>query len=485
MTRLGRSKRRDSGFQWLIIGIVLGMGCSFSFGLALYVFDVIQVSTTNDPTATVAVAQETIQIENTETGITEEPDNNQIDENTQQTPDDTNGTDDGQSTEPTQNAAPPSPDANNTTPTPLPGGENVSESGTGLSTENPSTPVTPPVDDPTAIALSSGDQIPEQLSFVVSTLVEVGGGTFRMGTTQDEGQAAVAECSTRDGGNCPASDVADSIPPHDVTISPFRIEQFEVSVSQYVAFLNYIAEQNPGTIRPHLTECNGPCILARGDLGGEFSDIIYNEETQRYSVAPAGIDRSNFPMTFVMWEGAQSYCRTIGRELPTEAQWERAARGPNNYIYPWGQQWDPTAANTRRSGEDRTGLGGTVQVDTYPTGQSDYGPFNMAGNVAEWTRDWYSASIYQERANSGQTITDPTGAGFGEERVVRGGSWDAVPLYSRTVHRRSESPGTPGPWLGFRCVDDPDPFAAPINSSTSNTAPADTSIPQTTLDPNQ
>jgi formylglycine-generating enzyme required for sulfatase activity len=227
--------------------------------------------------------------------------------------------------------------------------------------------------------------------------------------------------------------------------------------------------------------------LARGDNGGEFSDIIYSDATLRYEVFDGGFDRSNYPMTIVLWQGAQAYCRAIGRRLPTEAEWERAARGPNNTIYPWGQQWDPTAANTTRSGETRLGLGGTVQVDTYPNGQSLFGPFNMAGNVAEWTSDWYSATIYQERANSGQVAVNPTGPDLGEERVVRGGSWDAVPLYARTVHRRSESPGQPGPWIGFRCAADADPLATqPTNPGTSLTQPtADVPTLSPTLDPNQ
>jgi formylglycine-generating enzyme required for sulfatase activity len=483
MTRLGSSRRnRDSGFQWLIIGIVLGMGCAMSFGLALYVFDVITISTGDEATATAEVVQAATDSTNNDI-ITEEANNgDQTEDATQSTPDgatDSTNNDQVDDSSNTQSSPPAAP----ITPTPLPGGSGSPESGTGLSTENPSTPVSSPVDNSTAISLPQSDQIPEGLTFIVSNLAIVDSGTFRMGTTQDEGLSAVAECSTRDATDCPASDVADSIPPHDVTLDPFRMEIFEVSVSQYVAFLNYLVDQNPGT-RPHLSACNGPCILARDDNGGEYSDVRYNADTMRYEVFEVGFNRSNFPITYVFWEGAQAYCRAIGRKLPTEAQWERAARGPNNTIYPWGQQWDPTAANTTRSGDTRLGFGGTLQVDTFPNGASAYGPLNMAGNVAEWTSDWYSPTIYQERANSGQTAFNPTGPDLGDQRVVRGGSWDAVPLYARTVHRQSESPGKPGAWIGFRCAADPDPLAS--TSNTPLTQPiVNTPTLSPTLDPNQ
>ena len=149
-------------------------------------------------------------------------------------------------------------------------------------------------------------------------------------------------------------------------------------------------------------------------------------------------DRSLFPMTYVSWSGAEAYCNAINRRLPTEAEWERAARGADNSTYPWGFQWfDDNRANTSRSGNNGDG---TWTVDTIPANsQTEDGLANMAGNVAEWTGDYYNAALYQQR--EGQAPPEnPANTIPSNEVVVRGGAWDTVPLFARTVSPHESRP---------------------------------------------
>ncbi|NDJ86792.1 MAG: SUMF1/EgtB/PvdO family nonheme iron enzyme [Chloroflexi bacterium] len=475
----GRRRGRDSGFQWLIIGIVLGMSCAFSFGLALYVFEIIEVTldeealqetrttvitATPGPENTDPGTQPTGETPVVETTLSEpSPEQNETLEATggQETPEPTplpGGGDGGG-----QESGTSAPDTN-LTQTPLPGGATATPT-IGFSTDFNAQGSPEAALETTPIGLPDQPTLPPLLAAIRTPLVSVDGGVFRMGTTEDEGLAAVADCTNRDGGTCEESYFTDSIPPHDVQVGDFQIEMYEVSVGQYVAFLNSLVEQNPGT-RPHLSACNGqPCALVVGDNGGQNSDIIYNAEAGRYAVRSEVVDRSNYPMTFVTWEGAKAYCQAIGRYLPTEAEWERAARGPQNTIYPWGPQWrTDDIANTARSGNNRAG---TWVVDTNAAqGASAWGAANMAGNVAEWTNDYYSETTYAERAATGQVVVDPRGPNVGDRVVVRGGSWDTVPFFSRSVHRRAFAPGDANPVVGFRCAAEPSATSSAATDTT-------------------
>jgi formylglycine-generating enzyme required for sulfatase activity len=287
--------------------------------------------------------------------------------------------------------------------------------------------------------VGSGDLF-AQLVGMSSEAVPVAGGTFEMGTTAAEVSAAVQECLAGyggDPGNCNVSFGEDSYPQHSVTVSAFNMEVTEVSYAQFLAFMNALG---PGS---HRNGCGGfACMQTRNE--SETSNIQF--DSANYSV-PLVI--SDFPVTNVTWYGAKAYCEAVGRRLPTEAEWERAARGPNNYIYPWGSAWDGTRASTSRpaDGTERT----PVQVFALPTGASDFGTLNMAGNVAEWVSDWYDSRFY---GRPEATIPDPTGPVSGTEKVARGGSWDAVPFFARSVHRQNWDPLQPTAWIGFRCVED-------------------------------
>lgn len=316
---------------------------------------------------------------------------------------------------------------------------------------------------------ASGGDLFAQLSSLSSEVVPVDGGTFTMGTNPTEVNAAVQECEQGyggDPGNCNVADADDSYPEHSVTVSAFNMEVTEVTYGQYLAFINALG---PGS---HRNGCNNqPCMLTRND--SETSNVQF--DGANYSVLDAIND---YPVTGVTWYGAQAYCEAVGRRLPTEAEWERAARGTDGRIYPWSGGWDATLASTRRPA---SGEPSPAPVTSFPAGASPYGILNMAGNVAEWTGDWYDPRFY---GRPEATIADPTGPVSGTQKVVRGGSWDALPFYARSVHRQIFDPSQPPPaWIGFRCVEDANSQAQsgnPLGASDQTTNDSDLPLPTTT-----
>ena len=282
------------------------------------------------------------------------------------------------------------------------------------------------------------DTIPEVLILIRSLTVSIPGGEITMGTTPVEVAEAVNEC-TRDGGTCEASYAFDSYPAHEVTVDPFQMEITEVTFDQYVAFLNV---RGPDT---HVNGCAGfPCIQTQNE--SPDAPIIF--DGTNYSI---GAGLRPHPAYGVTYYGALTYCEAVGRRLPTEAEWERAARADDGRIYPWGNRWDNALAKTNRPLDTPPG---SFPVGSYPNGASFYGVYDMAGNVAEWVSDWYSERHYEERAAAGVAV-NPKGPVAGQQKVLRGGSWNSVPFFSRAVHRQSEDPKAYPRWVGFRCVAEP------------------------------
>ncbi|HID72506.1 TPA: hypothetical protein EYP38_01075, partial [Candidatus Micrarchaeota archaeon] len=214
-------------------------------------------------------------------------------------------------------------------------------------------------------------------------------------------------------------------------------EVYEVTAAQFVTFLNWLGPNS------HKTRCQGqPCAFTTQEQ--ENSYIEFDGTT--YSVRNPDF-YGEHPVTFVTWWGAAEYCKTLNRRLPTEAEWERAARGSQNRIYPWGFEFDP-----QRAMSSITEQPGTVPVTSRPNGASPYGVFNMAGNVSEWVFDWYQADYYNQQLTTPEP--NPKGPLAGTEKVHRGGSWDTAPLFLRSVHRLSAPPGNPSASIGFRCAAD-------------------------------
>jgi len=148
----------------------------------------------------------------------------------------------------------------------------------------------------------------------------------------------------------------------------------------------------------------------------------------------------DYPATSVLYHEAQAYCRWVGGTLPTEAQWEKAARGTDGQEYPWGNDWDIDRCNSIQGGPHRP-----QGVASFPGCVSPYGVVDMAGSVWEWVADWYDR--YPE-----MSALDPKGPDRGDLRVRRGGSWLSMSTYLRTAYRHKIDPDWRDTHNGFRCA---------------------------------
>jgi len=178
----------------------------------------------------------------------------------------------------------------------------------------------------------------------------------------------------------------------------------------------------------------------------EVTNAQWNEYTQATGKSTkSGSD--DHPVVSVTWFNARDYCAWAGMRLPTEAEWEKAARGTNGCTYPWGEGIDSSKVKYWDSGDDYDN--GMTSVGMFPEGVSPYGAHDMAGNINEWVADWYDNGYYASSPSS-----NPQGPTDGSYRVFRGGWWQSDPFSLRTSWRNARDPSLSYDYIGFRCAQD-------------------------------
>lgn len=196
----------------------------------------------------------------------------------------------------------------------------------------------------------------------------------------------------------------DQRPQHSVTLAEYWVDKYPVTNEQYAHFV-------------------------------KEADAERNVDWRK-AFTPG---KEKHPVVYVNWDDARAYGEWCGKRLPTEAEWEKAARSTDGRTYPWGNHWAGNKSNV--SGR------GTTPVGQYPAGVSPYGCHDMAGNVDEWVADWYDAGYY-----GGSPRDNPQGPATGTERVLRGGSWQDNPVLARTAYRYQFAPNFRGNHRGVRLV---------------------------------
>jgi len=288
-------------------------------------------------------------------------------------------------------------------------------------------------------------------------MVLIPAGEFAMGSNKEENIAMYREANALNPYGFNDRLYVDERPMHKVTLPAFLIDKYEVTNAQYREFV--IA-----------TRYRVPFMWARNgyNISNEYLEYLPLKELRQIATDKFKLDmdvttmtqkallaelqkinaaRDSLPVTAVTWLDAGNYCKWSRKRLPSEAEWEKAARGPQGFEYPWGNNWDAKKINTTSEDDEAP----YSAVGSYPGDLSAYGVYDMAANVAEWVDDWYDA--YPGAAPSDIKF-------FGKsQRVVRGGMassghYDSISVVFRAAKRTHLLPNTALIDLGFRCAKD-------------------------------
>lgn len=282
-------------------------------------------------------------------------------------------------------------------------------------------------------------------------------GEFTMGSNKEENIAMYREANALNPFGFNDRLYVDERPMHKVTLPAFLIDKYEVTNAQYREFVI-------------TTRHRVPYMWARNGYNASDAYLAYLplKELRQFATDKFKLDmdvttmtqkalltelkkingaRDRLPVTAVTWFDADNFCKWSRKRLPTEAEWEKAARGPQGFEYPWGNNWDAKKINTTSEDDEAP----YSAVGSYPGDMSAYGVYDMAANVAEWIDEWYDA--YPGAAPSDIKF-------FGKsQRVVRGGMassghYDSISVVFRAAKRTHLLPNSALIDLGFRCAKD-------------------------------
>ena len=244
-----------------------------------------------------------------------------------------------------------------------------------------------------------------------SPMLAVPEGSFLMGTAR-----------TSDGSFSLSTQYDDTEQPQRrVVLDRFEIDRDEVSLGEYLSWLQRQQRSIPDEVRK-----------------------LIEHMTVVHAVRPETLAR--WPALYVTWSEASAFCRDEGKRLPSEAEWEKAARGDTGRLFPWGQQ-APTPELAKFGQYHVHEIPIVAFVERGEKGRSPYGLHHMAGNAAEWVNDWFGIDYYATMPER-----NPQGPATGRYKVVRGGSWKSEPALLRTATRGGASPDRRASTIGFRCA---------------------------------
>lgn len=290
-----------------------------------------------------------------------------------------------------------------------------------------------------ALALTNGQVVANQPARLVkgadgAAMILVPAGEFGMGSAPSQIQRFRDEC--RKGGVSEFSCrlwLEREVPQHRVALDAFYIDQYEVTSALFEKFVRATGHRTTAE-----SEGDGWVYQAK-DRKWQWTKV--NGSSWRNPDGPGTSSESTHPVVQVSWHDADAYCKWATKRLPTEAEWEKAARGTDNRLYPWGDTLDASRANGGMT------IKTTRPVGSYAGGASPYDAHDMAGNVEEWVADWLDERYYDHSPER-----NPRGPDSGQYRVLRGGSWYSDPRILRASSRHNYAPDDRSNTVGFRCA---------------------------------